>query len=74
MTFEDVAGVANAVRNMEIAEERGRQGVKRIHDGERVRPAQGNTHRGNDRRVNDTRGSDRQVNDRRGYDYWGYDR
>ncbi|PWA38887.1 hypothetical protein CTI12_AA577360 [Artemisia annua] len=78
MHFDDVAGVANAVRNIEIAEERAKQGVKRNHDGERVRPSQGSNqqgsdYKGNDRLVFDTRGSDRQGNDRRGYDYRGYD-
>ncbi|PWA42958.1 zinc finger, CCHC-type, Retrotransposon gag domain protein [Artemisia annua] len=77
--FGDIAGVANAVRNLEIALEKVKQGVKRNYDGEPVRPAQGNAQRGNefksnDRRVFDTRGSDRQGYDRRGYDYRGYDR
>lgn len=77
--FGDIAGVANAVRNIEIADERVKQGVKRNYDGEPVRPAQGNAQRGNEFRGNDcrgfdTRGSDRQGNDRRGYDYRSYDR
>ncbi|PWA80542.1 zinc finger, CCHC-type, Retrotransposon gag domain protein [Artemisia annua] len=77
--FDDVAGVANAVHNIEIAVERVKQGVKMNYDGEPVQPAQGNAQRGNefrgnDRRVFDTRGSDRQGYDRRGYDNRGYDR
>ncbi|PWA76833.1 zinc finger, CCHC-type, Retrotransposon gag domain protein [Artemisia annua] len=61
--FDDIAGVANAVRNIEIADERVKQGVKRNYDGEP----------GYDRRGYDNRGFDRQ-NDRRGYDNRGYDR
>ncbi|PWA45239.1 zinc finger, CCHC-type, Retrotransposon gag domain protein [Artemisia annua] len=77
--FDDIAGVANAVRNIEIADERVKQGVKRNYDGEPVRPAQGiaqrgNEFRGNDRRGFDTRGSDRQGSNRRGYDNHGNDR
>ncbi|PWA67328.1 zinc finger, CCHC-type, Retrotransposon gag domain protein [Artemisia annua] len=77
--FDDIAGVANTVRNIEIAVERVKHGVKRNYDGEPVRPAQGNAQRGNefrgnDRWVFDTRGSDRQGYDRRGYDNRGYDR
>ncbi|PWA66408.1 hypothetical protein CTI12_AA327640 [Artemisia annua] len=37
MHFDDVAGVANAVRNIGIAEERAKRGVKRNYDGERER-------------------------------------
>ncbi|PWA41422.1 zinc finger, CCHC-type, Retrotransposon gag domain protein [Artemisia annua] len=79
LKFDDIAGVANAVRNLEIANERAKQGVKRNYDGEPIRSAQGNAQRGNefrgnDRRVFDTRGSDRRGNDHRGYDSRGYDR
>ncbi|PWA58758.1 zinc finger, CCHC-type, Retrotransposon gag domain protein [Artemisia annua] len=79
LKFDDIAGVANAVRNLEIANERAKQGVKRNYDGEPVRPAHGNAQRGNefrgnDRRVFDTKGSDRHGYDRRGYDNRGYDR
>ncbi|PWA42499.1 zinc finger, CCHC-type, Retrotransposon gag domain protein [Artemisia annua] len=51
MHFDDVAQVANAVRNLEILKERGKQGVKRNYDGEPVRPAQGNAQRRNEFRV-----------------------
>ncbi|PWA48655.1 hypothetical protein CTI12_AA366410 [Artemisia annua] len=44
--FEDVAQVANAARNIEIMQERSRNGVKRNHDGDRVRSGQGNNQRG----------------------------
>ncbi|PWA56060.1 zinc finger, CCHC-type, Retrotransposon gag domain protein [Artemisia annua] len=76
MQFDDVAGVANAVRNIEIAEERVKQGVKRNYDGDRVHGSnqRGSDYKRNDHRVVDTRGSDRHGNDRRGYDYRGYDR
>ncbi|PWA53957.1 zinc finger, CCHC-type, Retrotransposon gag domain protein [Artemisia annua] len=79
LKFDDIPGVANAVRNIEIADERVKQGVKRNYDGEPVRPAQGNAQRGNefrgnDRQVFDMRGWDRQGYDRRGYDNRGYDR
>ncbi|PWA46842.1 zinc finger, CCHC-type, Retrotransposon gag domain protein [Artemisia annua] len=79
LKFDDIAGVANAVRNLEIANERAKQGVKRNYDDEPVRPTQGNAQRGNefrsnDRRVFDAKGSDRQGYDRRGYDNRGNDR
>ncbi|PWA80893.1 zinc finger, CCHC-type, Retrotransposon gag domain protein [Artemisia annua] len=76
MHFDDVAVVANAVRNIEIVEERVKQGVKRNYDGDRVHGSnqRGSDYKRNDRWVVDTRGSDRHVNDRRGYDYRGYDR
>ena len=78
--FEDVAQVANAVRNLEILQERSGQGVKRNHDGDRVRPVQGNNQGSNDRRSNDRQGYDRSANDnqrsndRRSNDRRSYDR
>ncbi|PWA35277.1 zinc finger, CCHC-type, Retrotransposon gag domain protein [Artemisia annua] len=79
LKFDDIAGVANAIRNIEIADERVKHGVKRNYDDERVRPTQGSSQRGSDSRggdrwVQDTRRSDRQGYERRGYDGRRYDR
>ncbi|PWA62502.1 zinc finger, CCHC-type, Retrotransposon gag domain protein [Artemisia annua] len=49
--FEDVAQVRNAARNIEIVQERSRNGVKRNHDGDRVRSGQGNNPRGTTRGI-----------------------
>ena len=62
--FDDVAQVANAVRNLEILKERAKQGVKRNYEGEPVQSGQGNGQRGNNAR----------GGDRRGHDYRGYGR
>ncbi|PWA38886.1 zinc finger, CCHC-type, Retrotransposon gag domain protein [Artemisia annua] len=69
MHFDDVAGVANAVRNIEIAEETAKQGG----NDRRVFDTRGSDMQGNDRRGYDYRGYDRQ-NDRRGFDARGSDR
>ncbi|PWA38622.1 zinc finger, CCHC-type, Retrotransposon gag domain protein [Artemisia annua] len=62
--FDDVAQVANAVRNLEILKERAKQGVKRNYEGEPVQSGQGNGQRGSNAR----------GGDRRGHDYRGYGR
>ncbi|PWA70292.1 zinc finger, CCHC-type, Retrotransposon gag domain protein [Artemisia annua] len=79
LKFDDIAGVANAIRNIETADERVKHGVKRNFDDERVRPTQGSSQRGSDSRgsdrwVQDTRRSDRQGYERSGYDGRRYDR
>ncbi|PWA98764.1 zinc finger, CCHC-type, Retrotransposon gag domain protein [Artemisia annua] len=63
LKFDDIAGVANAVRNIEIADERVKKGVKRNHDGDWVRPVPGSNQGSNDRRSNDRRSYDRSTND-----------
>ena len=62
--FEDVAQVANAVRNVEILKERGKQGVKRNSEGEPVKSGQGSSQKG----------GYGNGNDRRGFEHRGYDR
>ncbi|PWA99309.1 golgin candidate 5 [Artemisia annua] len=62
--FDDVAQVANAVRNVEILKERAKQGVKRNYEGEPVRSGQSSGQRG----------SNAKRGDRRGDDYRGYGR
>ncbi|PWA51343.1 zinc finger, CCHC-type, Retrotransposon gag domain protein [Artemisia annua] len=67
--FDDVAQVANVVRNLEILKERAKQGVKRNYEGEPVQL--GSNARGGDRRGHDYRGYGRsdQGNYRSGRDY-----
>ncbi|PWA44968.1 zinc finger, CCHC-type, Retrotransposon gag domain protein [Artemisia annua] len=62
--FDDVAQVANTVRNLEILKQSAKQGVKRNYEGEPVQSGQGNGQRGSNAR----------GGDRRGHDYRGYGR
>ncbi|PWA58822.1 zinc finger, CCHC-type, Retrotransposon gag domain protein [Artemisia annua] len=61
--FDDVAQVANAVRNLEILKERDKQGVKRNYEGEPVQSGQGND-QGNYRSGRDYQHRDQQQRDR----------